>query len=287
MILVVGASGLLGGMITQGLLAQGKRVRILQRSNPGYQALIDAGAEAVPGDLKDRASLDRAMKGVEIVITTANAAQRGGSDTFQSVDQQGTLNLIIAAMSANVEQFIYVSAYTADPTSDVPLVRYKGESEHALSGCGLPYTIVKPHIFIEVWAGAVIGIPLQAGQPVTLIEKGDKKHSFISVGDVARATLAMVGNPQAYNQSIALGGPEALSWTELVSMVEKAIGKTIGIDYVRIGAPVPLLPPAMLPLLYSTEMYEACIEMADTSARYGLMLTPAQEALKRMFGGAH
>jgi NADH dehydrogenase len=69
MILVVGASGTLGTVITRMLLAQNKSVRLLVR--PQSQALVDPRAEYVLGDLKDRASLDRACQGIETVITTA------------------------------------------------------------------------------------------------------------------------------------------------------------------------------------------------------------------------
>jgi uncharacterized protein YbjT (DUF2867 family) len=69
----------LGGRITRGLLAQGKAVRILARNNPisaelaqqgranSAQSLIEAGAQAVYGDLKDRSSLDAAVAGVDTV----------------------------------------------------------------------------------------------------------------------------------------------------------------------------------------------------------------------------
>src|SRR5579885_1998493 len=97
MILVVGASGQLGGLITKRLLDMGKSVRILVRDNPAYQALVAQGAQPVKGDLKDRASLDAACKGVDTVITTASATQRGGADTIDSVDGQGVANLIEAA----------------------------------------------------------------------------------------------------------------------------------------------------------------------------------------------
>ena len=94
MILVVGATGSLGGRITRGLLAQGKPVRILARHNSPSEelakqgransaaSLIEAGAQAVYGDLKDRASLDAAVAGVDTVITTATATQRGGTTPF-------------------------------------------------------------------------------------------------------------------------------------------------------------------------------------------------------------
>lgn len=76
MIFVVGATGRLGGAIVQTLLAQGRSVRILVRQNsPSVElakqgmatsadALIAAGAQAVVGDLKERASLDAACQGI-------------------------------------------------------------------------------------------------------------------------------------------------------------------------------------------------------------------------------
>ncbi len=57
MILVAGATGLLGRQITRQLLDQGRTVRILVRSGSNYDALVTSGAEAVLGDLKDRESV--------------------------------------------------------------------------------------------------------------------------------------------------------------------------------------------------------------------------------------
>jgi uncharacterized protein YbjT (DUF2867 family) len=67
MILVVGATGTLGGRVARMLLAQGQPVRILARSQSNYQPLAEAGAQVVLGDLKERGSLDAACQGVEIV----------------------------------------------------------------------------------------------------------------------------------------------------------------------------------------------------------------------------
>ena len=50
------------------------------------QSLINADAQPIYGDLKDRASLDKACEGIETVITTATATMRGGEDTLESVD---------------------------------------------------------------------------------------------------------------------------------------------------------------------------------------------------------
>jgi uncharacterized protein YbjT (DUF2867 family) len=78
--LVVGSSGMLGGMVARRLLAGGKPVRVLVRQPSSL-----AGAESVTGDLKDPASLEAACRGVNAVITTANSARRGGADNIESV----------------------------------------------------------------------------------------------------------------------------------------------------------------------------------------------------------
>jgi FlaA1/EpsC-like NDP-sugar epimerase len=97
-ILVVGATGVVGGMVTRGLLEEGKDVRILvRRGSPSSQlvqrglstsaeSLIESGAQPVHGDLRDRASLDTALEGIDTVLSTANSAARGGVDNPQSVD---------------------------------------------------------------------------------------------------------------------------------------------------------------------------------------------------------
>ncbi len=88
MILVVGATGHLGGAVTRMLLAQGQPVRILVRPQSDYQPLAEAGAQVVLGDLKQPGSLDAACQGADTVITTANSAARGGERTQLPVGER-------------------------------------------------------------------------------------------------------------------------------------------------------------------------------------------------------
>ncbi|MEZ4514001.1 MAG: SDR family oxidoreductase [Chloroflexota bacterium] len=299
MILVVGASGMLGGMIAHQLLAQGKQVRVLLRHNSpamamaaqgmatNPQSLLDAGAEAVYGDLKDRASLDAACAGVETVITTANAALRGGEDTFETVDRQGTQHLIDAARAQGVQQFIYMSANGSDPQHPHPLFSAKGACEAYLQESGLTYTILKPGVFMEVWIGTVIGMPLQAQQPITLIGEGKTKHAFVSMGDVAAYAVTAVHNPDAFNQTIYIGGPASYSWIEVVKAVETAVGLPLPVNFVAPGAPVPLLPPDMIPMMVGLEMADAYIGMEQTAALYKITPTPLAAFAQRFFGNGH
>src|SRR5690606_26213324 len=157
MILVAGATGQLGSLVTRRLLARGEVVRILVRPGSDYQPLVDERAQRVFGDLKDPASLATACEGVSVVVTTANSAARGGADTVETVDLLGNRALVDAAKAAGVGQFVFTSALGADPVSPVPFLRAKGETERHLRDSGMTYTILSPNIFMEVWVPMLVG----------------------------------------------------------------------------------------------------------------------------------
>src|SRR4051794_7130219 len=114
MILMVGSTGVLGGMITRRLLEQGQQVQILVRPGTAYGSLVEARAEPVFGALKDRTSLDLACAGVDTVITAANSGFRSGDDTVDSVAREGNRNLVGPAKAAGVQQFVFVSTVLAE-----------------------------------------------------------------------------------------------------------------------------------------------------------------------------
>jgi uncharacterized protein YbjT (DUF2867 family) len=281
MILVVGATGNLGGRVARMLLAQGQPVRILARSQSNYQPLAEAGAQVVLGDLKQRGSLDPACEGVDTVITTANSAARGGEDNPQTVDWEGNRNLIDAAKAARVNQFIFVSVLTADPNSPVPFLQAKGKIEDYLSASGIPYTILAPNGYMEVMIAGVVGMPALMGQPVTIVGGGRRKHSFISVGDVAAFMLAAIGNPAAINQKLLLGGPQPLSFRDAVAIYERVLGHQIQIRSVAPGEPVPGFPQMVAQLLAGLDTYDSPLEMTETARTFGIQLTPLEEVARR------
>jgi len=296
MILVVGATGILGGLITQKLLADDKEVRILvrhdspaegmalERMATSPKALIEAGAEPFYGDLKDRDTLDGACDGIDTLITTANSAMRSGADSVDTVDRQGNRNLIQAAGGAGVQQFIFTSFLGASPNSPVPLFQAKAETEKALTESGLTYTILAPNFYYEAWISMVVGIPLQAHQPITLVGEGNRSHSLISVGDVADYAVAAIGHPAAMNQRLALGGPEPLTWRSIVTAFEQALGKVLPLQFVAPGDPIPLLPEMVPPVLAALETYDSVIPMEAMAHMFGVLGTPLSAFIHQMLG---
>ena len=283
MILVVGATGQLGSLITRRLLEQGKDVRILVREGSEYRALEAAGAKPVIGDLKNRASLEAATRGVQTVLTTANSAVRGGADTVETVEIDGNRNLVDAAAVSDVKQFVFTSAMGASPGSPIPFMRGKGLAEEHLKKSGISYAILSPNVFMEVWFPLVIGLPLQGGAPITLIGQGNRKHTFVSSEDVAAFAIAAIDNPSAANQQIFIGGPEALSWNDVVRITSKVVGRELPTRNVTPQEGLPGVPPVVSGLLAGMDTYDSPLDMSATAQTYGVQLTRAEAVIRRLF----
>ena len=231
--LIAGATGLLGGEICRLLSGERKAVRALVRptSSAGkQQRLQEFGVELAFGDLKDRASLDAACRGVSAVISTVSSTlSRQHGDSIESVDHQGQLNLIKAAEKANVEQFVLISF----PATDIefPLQSAKRAVEERLRHGRMSYTILQPTCFMEVWLDPALGFDV-ANARAQIYGSGGNKTSWISAADVARFAVAALGNPHAFNVTIKLGGPEALSPLDVVRVSEEVTGRAMAVQHV-------------------------------------------------------
>jgi len=109
--LVTGASGFLGSHVARQLVARGEDVRVLLRASSHNRAIGDLSLEYVTGDLRDPASLERAMKGVQRVFHVAADYRlwaRRSKEIYES-NVGGTKNLLEAAKRAGIEKFIYTS----------------------------------------------------------------------------------------------------------------------------------------------------------------------------------
>ena len=246
--------------------------------------MLDAGAEAVYGDLKDRASLDAAVAGVQTIITTANSALRGGDDNPYTIEMQGNRNLIDAAKAVGVDHLIFVSILAYDPNSPNPFFAGKGQTEEYLINSGMHYTILAAEIFAEVWIGMVVGGPLSQRAPVTLIAPAIHRHTFVSMRDVAVYAVAAVDNPAAVDKRIPVAGPEALSWQDVVAKAGQVLGQPLQVNMVQPGEPVPFLPPGVDQIMIAGEQYESIIEMERLSETFGVPPTPVEDVMRGMFG---
>jgi uncharacterized protein YbjT (DUF2867 family) len=238
MILVAGATGVLGSEVVRNLLVRVGKVRAMTRktSKPEtVDGLRKAGAEIVVADLKDPASLAVACKGVDGVISTVTSvttAQPG--DSFAATDGQGTIALIDAAKQAGARKFVFVS-FDADCAAEAPLPRAKRDAERHLKKSGLDYTILHLSLFFETWLGPMLFADPVAGT-ARVYGAGTQKIRYIAVADVAELAVQSLSRPFASKATIPFGGPEPMSQRDAVKLFEDAFGKRFAVTDVPVEA---------------------------------------------------
>jgi uncharacterized protein YbjT (DUF2867 family) len=236
MILIVGATGVLGSATARRLLVDGHAVRAMTRTPAKAAELGRLGAEIVQGDLRDAESLRRACEGADRVLATAHALLSRGREASKYVDDAGHKQLIDIARAAGVQHFVYTSVNGASLDDPVPFTRIKYDVEQYLQRSGLSYTILRPTAFMEWHAHTFIGQPILERGQVTLFGRGDNPRNFVAGDDVARFAVIALTDPRAAGQTIDIGGPENWTNMEVVALYAKLAGRPAKVRHVPLGA---------------------------------------------------
>jgi len=269
MILVVGATGMVGSEVCRRLAERGRPVRALVRTtaDPGkVDALRALGAEVVAGDLRDPATLAEAFRDATEVIATASSMPFGyesGVNDIASTDLDGTLHLVDAAVGAGgVRQFVYMSI-SANMDLDFPLRNAKRAVEDHLRRSGISHTILRPSFFMEVWLSPAVGFDA-ANAKVTIYGTGTNPVSWIALADVAEFAVRSLEVPAARNATIELGGPEALTPLQAVKVFERVHGRPFEVQHVPAEALEAQQAAATDPMAQSFTGLMRCLAMGDS-----------------------
>jgi uncharacterized protein YbjT (DUF2867 family) len=290
MILVVGATGLVGSEVCRRLVGKGRKVRALVRetSDAGKKkALQEFGAALATGDLKDRNSLSAACRGVTAIVSTASATlSRQSSDSIEAVDLQGQLNLVAAAKANGIERFVFVS-FRYDSDNLYPLSNAKQAVERAIQE--LDYTILRASYFMEIWLSPTVGFDYPNGK-ARILGAGDKKVSWVSFLDVAEFCVASLDSPASQRATIEVGGPEPLSALEVVRIFEQEMGRTFALEYVpvealraQVSAARDSLEKSMAALMLHAAQGDS-MDMRPVLAKFPIHLTSVRDYAKRVLG---
>ena len=239
MILLAGGTGHLGTVFVARLAARGVGVRILSRDPSRARKSAGEGVEVVSGDVRVPASLTTALVGIDTVISAITGFGPGGGGP-RRVDFEGNANLIEAAEAAGVKHFILISIHGAGSEHPMELYRAKFMAEQRLRESGLEWTIIRPTVFKELWAG-IVGDPLLKSGTAMVFGRGENPINFVSVHDVARCIEQAVIDPHVRGRTLEVGGPENLTLNRLVEIVAQsnslqAKARHIPLGALRIGA---------------------------------------------------
>src|ERR687890_223559 len=228
-ILVVGATGRVGGAAVERLHEAGFEVRALVRGPEKGARLHSLGAETVVGDATTPDTLGPAVEGCAGVFSALGAGPgRGGA---QTVEYQGNLNLLSAARSAGTGRFVYSSVHLADhPLAQrVGAFREKARFEKELLAAeDVSSTILRPAIFMETLDMMIQGpfafVPGRQRRPVSLI----------AARDIARAAVRAIQRDILGRYELA--GPQTVTFEEASPRRWKARGEKIHTLHVPLAA---------------------------------------------------
>ena len=141
MILVTGATGSNGTKLLKLLTARNVPVRAMVRSpeKAGHLAALP-GVELCGGDFDDPASLERALQGMQRAFLLTNSTER-------AEDQQRAF--VAAARRTGLQHIVKLSQFAADEGSPVRFLRYHAAVERAVVESGIPYTFIRPNLFMQ------------------------------------------------------------------------------------------------------------------------------------------
>jgi len=243
--LVTGAAGFLGSHVARQLVVRGDDVRVLLRTSSTNRAIADLSLEYVTGDLRDPASLDRAMKGVKRVFHVAADYRLWARRSREIYDSNvgGTKNLLAAAKRAGVEQLIYTSTVATiavdrpklpneftDAKLDEMVGHYKRSKWMAerevlnAAKSGLPVIVAMPTTPVGPWdwkptpTGKII-LDFLNGKMPGYVETG---LNFVGVEECAAGHLLLAEKGKV-GERYLLGG-ENLTLKAMLDMLAKVTG---------------------------------------------------------------
>ncbi|MDU8501307.1 NmrA/HSCARG family protein [Pseudomonas syringae] len=239
-ILVIGATGTIGSLVTQGLASAGADVRALVRQ-PGKRD-FPAGVTEVVADLTDVPSMRAALASVRTLFLL-NAV------TPDEVTQALiTLNL---AQEAGIERVVYLSVIHADKFTNVPHFTGKYTVERMIETLGIPATILRPAYFMQNERMVQQTIQNYAVYPMPIGSAGVAMVDARDIAEVAVAELLRRDKaPSALERvTLELVGPQALTGASVAKIWSSALGREIaygGDDVIAFEGQMASYGPAWL-----------------------------------------
>jgi len=237
MILITGATGFIGQVLTSQLMRQGFPLRLLiLPSSYSPQIPKSLPFDVVIASLNDVAGIRAAMSGVETVIHLVGGENRGSKTDLLRVDAESARVISQAARETGVKQFIYLSHLGADRASAYPVMKTKGLAESHIRASGVPYTIIRSGVIYGPSDHLTTGLSrLLKGIPFLFFLPGDGNSLLqpVWVEDLVACLIACIGDKDRMDRIIEIGGDQYLSITELTRNIQDQINTHQRLVYIH------------------------------------------------------
>ncbi|XP_010536350.1 PREDICTED: isoflavone reductase homolog P3-like [Tarenaya hassleriana] len=239
-ILVIGGTGYIGKFMVEGSAKSGHPTFALLRessvSNPDKAKLVqgfkDLGVNILYGDLNDNVSLVKAIKQVDVVISTVgNSLVLDQTKIISAIKEAGNVKRFLPSEFGN----------DVDRSRAIGHVRkefdMKAQIRRAIEAEGIPYTYVHSNCFAGYFTASLCQCHLRLKTPptdkVSIYGDGSVKVIINKEEDIAAYTMKAVDDPRTLNKKLFVNPPKnILSTNEIVALWEKKIGKSLEKTYI-------------------------------------------------------
>lgn len=279
-ILVTGATGHLGRLAVDALLARGvdpASLAALVRDADRGRDLADLGVDVRVGSYDDPESLDVALKGIDRLLFVS------GSEVGRRAEQHR--NVVDAAVRAGVGFVAYTSITRAD-SSPLGLAPEHLATEQALAASGLPHVLLRNSWYVENYTGQAAQ---QLEHGVVLGAAGEGRVSAATRADYAEAAAVAVLSDDLAGQVLELGADEAFTLAAYAATLSEAAGAPVTYRDLSVDDYTAALVGAGLPEGYARLLAESdaglrdgalLVETGDLSRLLGRPTTPLVEAVR-------
>ena len=271
MLLLTGATGLVGRALLRRLTAAGEPVRCLVR-DPRRLGADRVRVQIALGDLADPPSFRNAMRGVRTVVHLAAAIRDQPAGSIEELNGIATWRMVQAAERAGVEHFVFMSSLGAVRHDRTRYLRAKALAESAVLASDVRHTVFAPS-FVYAPGDPFLTMVERVGMllPVVPISgRGRALYQPIWADDVADAIVAALDGGGDGDRRYELAGPQTLSHQEIVELVLRAAGRarpTVNVPTPIVSRGLRVLETFMQSRAPSTWDEAELLEVPMTSAR--------------------
>jgi uncharacterized protein YbjT (DUF2867 family) len=234
-LLLTGATGLVGSALLPRLVAAGRPVRCLVR-DPRRLGAERVRVQIALGDLSDPPSFRNALRGVDTVVHLAAAIRDQPGGSIEELNAIATWRMVHAAHRAGVGHFVFFSAQGVSAHSRARFMRAKALAERAVAESGVPHTIFAPSIVYAPGDVFMTLLERMSLLPVMAIS-GSGRAIFepIWAADVADCVMAALERPVT-GARYELSGPDVLSYDAIVGLALQSFGRSRPLVHVPLSA---------------------------------------------------
>jgi NADH dehydrogenase len=225
-LLLTGATGLVGRAVLRRLTAAGEPVRCLVR-DPRRLGPDRVRVQIALGDLADPPSFRNALRGVRTVVHLAGAIRDQPTGSIEELNGIATWRMVQAAERAGVQHFLFMSALGATSHDRTRFLRAKALAERAVRDSHVRHTILAPS-FVYAPADMLMTLleRLSLVLPVIPVSgRGQALYQPIWAEDVADCIVGALALPGDGARRFELAGPQTLSHQEIVELLLRAVGR--------------------------------------------------------------